>query len=286
MASRNRKSSTTSVRGTTLVRIFLILVVSINIYSIVFVLNTSLKTKNDFYGNIWGIPNTFFGENYVTAWVQGNIGQYFINSIIVTSLSLAITLILATLAGYALSRLKLPFANAITTLFLSMLVIPNESIILNLYRQFVTAGIANTLFVPMIIVYIGWSMPMSVVILKNFFDTIPNDLLDAARIDGASEMATLRNVVLPLMTPALGTVTIFDFCGIWGELLWAQVSTSAQSNQGLTLPVGLLSFQGQYGTDWGPMSAAIIVIIVPLIIMFLFLQKYFITGLTAGSIKG
>lgn len=268
-----------------LMRIFLLLMVVISVYPILFVLLTSFKSTSEFMRNVWSIPETFRYENYITAWSTGHVSEYFLNSVIVTGISLVFILVFSVCAGYALAKLRVPFSEFFVGALFVILILPTESMVMPLYIIMTKAHIINLKYIPMIVAYIGWCMPFSIIVLKNFFQTVPSELLEASRIDGATELQTLRKVVFPLMTPALGTCTVFNFCWLWGELMWAQISTGAVS-EGLTLTCGLVTFQGQYATNWGPMCAAISIILIPLVVMFLFLQKYFVEGLTAGAVKG
>ena len=122
-------------------------------------------------------------------------------------------------------------------------------------------------------------------IMKNYFDTVPRDLLEAARIDGAGEVTSMFHIVLPLMKGALATCIIFNFTAVWGEMMWAKTATMTV-DKGIPLTVGLLNFKGSYGTNWPLLCAAIIIITIPLYLLFLFLQKYFVASLTAGGVKG
>lgn len=277
-----KKKDTVSVG---ILRIILVLFIIISSYPIIFVILTSLKSTSEFLSNIWAFPSAFKHSNYIIAWTEGHIGEYFLSSVIVTATSLVIILITSSLAGYALARLKIPFSGPITVFLFIIMILPIESIIIPLYIMMTRVKLINIRYVPMILAYIGWCIPFSIIVLKNFFQTIPNELLESSKIDGATELQTLWKIVVPLMAPALGTCTVFNFCAIWGELMWAQIATSAV-DVGLTLTCGMVAFQGQYSTDWGPMCAAICMIIVPLVIVFIFLQKYFVKGLTIGAVKG
>ena len=268
-----------------IIRVALVLFLLINIYPLIFVLLTSLKSTSDFLGNIWSIPKVFVWQNYAEAWVNGHIGEYFINSIIVTSVSLAIILVIGSLAGYALAKMSVPGTGIIIIIMLVLITIPAESLVIPLYIMMVKMKIINTIYIPLIITYIGWTLPFSIVVLKNFFESFSTTLLEAARLDGSGELNTFTKIVVPLMMPAIGTVVVFNFCSIWGELMWARIAT-ASVDKGLTLTCGLLAFKGEYDTNWGPMSAAICIILIPLIIMFLTLQNYFVEGLTTGAVKG
>ena len=146
-------------------------------------------------------------------------------------------------------------------------------------------SILKVTYLSQILAYAGWSLPGTIIIMKNFFQSIPGELLEAARIDGSSEVNTMVKVILPLMKSSVMTCIVMNFSFAWGELMWAQISTLL-TDKGIPLTVGLLNFQGEFGTQWPPLCAAIIMILIPLFILFGFAQKYFVAGLTAGSVKG
>jgi raffinose/stachyose/melibiose transport system permease protein len=264
-------------------RVFCILYVILTIYPILFVLLTSFKPTAEFYTNIWGLPKTFAAGNYAKAWKVANIGSYMLNSVIVVFSTLVLTLILGSLAGYALSRFHIRGAELIMLLILACTMTPSESVIMPMYTMTAKLGIAGT-YLSLILPYVGWGMPMTVYIFRNYFDTLPGELLEAARIDGCTEAGTFFRIAVPLMLPAIATNAIFLFVSWWGELLWASVELSA--SQMKTIPIGLISFSAQFGTDWGALSAAVCIVLIPLVVFFLFMQKYFIGGLTGGAVKG
>jgi len=254
------------------------------IYPIIFVFLVSFKDNAEFFSNIFGLPETWLWSNYVIAWVDGNIGRYAANSVIVTVTSVSIATMLSALAGYALSKMHIPKADTILGILVGLNFIPGVAIFISLYRQMIAMGMSGTRWM-LIWPYIAWAIPFSIFIFKKFFDTIPQELIEAARVDGSSELNTFGRVILPLVYPATATVIVFNFIGIWGEFMWANIASSA-STAILTLPVGLLFFRGEFGIQWGPFAAAIVIIVVPLMAVFIYFQRYFIQGLTAGSVKG
>lgn len=255
------------------------------VYPLVFSLQTSFKTMNEFYINMWAMPKEWLFSNYATAWVQGRIGEYFLNSVIISIGTIIIIETFAIMASYALSRLHIPFVEGIILFFFIIQMLPTETIISPVYLLMSKLGLLKLPYLPIILGYAGWSLPGTITIMKNYFDTVPKELLEAGRIDGAGEVTTMSKIVLPLMKGAVATCTIMNFTAAWGELMWARTATMT-TNTGIPLTVGLLNFQGAYGTDWPLLCAAIVVIAVPLYLMFLFLQKYFVASLTAGSVKG
>lgn len=263
-------------------RVFILIYVIITAYPILFVMLTSLKKTSEFYTNIWGLPEQMALDNYIKAWYTANIGEYMLNSVIIVTIVLMVTLLTGAMAGYALSRFRLKFAEAIMMAILLCTMIPSEGVIMPMYLIVSKLKITGT-YLAMILPYIGWGLPMTTYIFRNYFDTIPNELLQAARIDGCSEIKTFTHIAAPLMLPAIATNAIFLFVSWWGELLWATVELASSPMK--TIPIGLVSFSAQFGTDWGALSAAVCIVLLPLVVFFLFVQKYFVGGLTGGAVK-
>lgn len=266
-------------------RAILVCLTVVNLYPLLFTLLTSLKTSDEFFSDIWALPRTFFIDNYTQAFEVGRLGEYFYNSVVIALVTLLMVTVVAAFAAYALARLQVPFAGAIVGLLLIIQILPTESMVLPLYMMMSKLKLLGVTYVPVTFAYVGWLLPGTIVILRNFFLSIPSELLESARIDGSGEMSTMFRIVFPLTGGAIATCTVLNFCFVWGELLWAQISTLT-TEKGLPLTVGLINFQGQYATDWGLMTAAICMILVPLFLLFVFLQKYFVQGLTSGAVKG
>jgi len=254
------------------------------IFPLIFIVLVSFKDNQEFYSNIWGLPDIWRWSNYSYAWTTGDIGKYAGNSVIVTLVAVFGSVILSASAGYALSKLRIPKAKLIISILLGLNFIPNVSVFIPLYRQLISMGLNKSLWM-LIIPNLVWQIPFSIYIFKNFFDSIPSALLEASRMDGSSELRTFVQIILPNVLPAIATVMVFNFITIWGEYIWASVAASSTTAI-QTLPVGLLYFRGEYGIQWGPFAAAITIIIMPLLAVFIYLQRYFIQGLTAGAVKG
>lgn len=270
--------------GIGLGRCVILLYLLVIIYPVLFVLNTSFKPSQEFYRNVWGFPIDFTLSNYPEAWVDGRIGSAFLNSFYIVLITVTCIVAFGAMAGYALARLKIPGANLIVLLLVGLTMLPSESVLMPIYITMSRAGMIGTRE-SLIIPYVGWGLPITIYIFRDFFLTVPIELMEAARIDGCNEAKTFACVVAPLMLPAIATCAIFNFVNFWGELLWATVALSSQSAI-RTISMGVVEFQGQFATRWGPMTAAICIVLVPLMAFFLFAQKYFVRGLTAGSVKG
>ncbi len=267
------------------IRILMILFAIINIFPVIFALYTSFKDNKEFYKNMWSFPQTLRYQNYIEAFNIGKLGEYSVNSVIIAALTLTAALIFSVLAAYALSRLNIPGAEMILVMLILIQVLPTESLIIPEYMIVSKLGLMKIPYMAMVLPYISWNLPGDIIILSNFFKTVPTELIESARLDGATEFKTLTNVIVPLMKAPVCTCLIFNFCGVWGELMWAQITTLT-TDKGIPLTIGLLNFKGIYGTNWGVMTAAICIIIIPMYILFIFTQKYFVEGLTAGSVKG
>lgn len=266
-----------------LMRVVLLIFVFITVYPLYFVILTSLKSTGEFYTNIWALPQQIAWENYEYAWNIAEIGQHFFTSLIIVSITVVATLVIASVAGYALAKLKVPWANTILIGMFLLSMLPSEAVIMPMYLIIAKLGFTGT-YASMILPYIGWGLPLTTYIYRNFFSTIPTEIVEAARVDGCTEPRTYFSVVMPMMLPATATNAIFLFLGWWGEMLWASVELSTASIK--TLPLGITAFVQSAGTAWGPLTAASCIVLIPVIIIFLFLQKYFISGLTGGSVKG
>ena len=142
-------------------------------------------------------------------------------------------------------------------------------------------GNYGTLILP----YVAWQIPFAMYIMKQYFETIPQELIESGRIDGCNEFQTFIHIMLQLVTPAIATIVVFTFIGNWGELMWANITTAASTTI-KTLPVGLLNFKTEMGVQWGQYTAGICMVTIPLMIVFAYFQKYFVAGLTNGAVKG
>lgn len=253
-------------------------------YPIVFMLLTSFKSNKDFFVNLFGLPQGLEVQNYGTAWTVGKLGQYFGNSALISVAAVLVTCGVCLLGGYALAKLRIPGANAIMSAFMVFNFIPGIAIYISLYsmmsRMQLTGGRAG-----LILPYIAWSIPFAMYIMKQYFETIPEELIESGRMDGCSEFQTFFHIMLPLVVPALATIVVFTFINNWGELMWANIATASNANI-KTLPVGLLNFKSEMGVQWGQYTAGICMVTVPLMLVFAYFQKYFIAGLTNGAVKG
>jgi multiple sugar transport system permease protein len=229
------------------------------------------------------IPEPLTLDNFVEAWTSNNFGRYFLNSAIVTVASTAISVTLAAMLGFTFARYTFPGRRLMFGMLLFTLTVPG---LVLLIPQFVLArnlGLLNSLF-GLVIVYAVLNLGLNTFLLRGFFAAMPSEIFDAASVDGAGPWRTFRSVAVPLAGPGLATITIFSFLAAWDEFTWAIVSISDQSLY--TLPVAIRLFQRANGTEWGLVFAASLIAMVPVLILFVSLQRYIVSGAFQGAVKG
>lgn len=267
------------------VGLFLILFLMALVFLIPFgiVAFTSVKSQGELImGGVLALPKQFRWSNFVRAWEIGKFGIYFKNSGLLLLIKVPLGIFLAALAAYPLAKMKFRFNNAIFILFLLGLTIPVHVILIPMVIMVKNLGLTNTLW-SLIFPYVAIGLPFQIFVMWGFFRLIPDELLEAARIDGASELWIFLRIMLPLSLPALATLYIIDAVATWNELLVALVLVNADAAR--TVPLGLLRFQGQFASNYTQMMAGVLIVIAPMITLYIFLQQYLIAGLSAGAVK-
>jgi ABC-type glycerol-3-phosphate transport system permease component len=267
------------------------------VYPMIWLFYTSLKADRDIFLNPFSLPRRYdpkTGEgglqwnNYANAWTKGSFDQYFFNSVLITSTTVVATTFLAAMAAYALSRFIFPGAKAIYFYFLAGLMIPLQLAIVPLFFQLRGMGLLDNLF-GLFLVYLAFGFPFSIFVLTGFFRSLPASLHESALLDGAGEFGAFWHVMLPLARPGLVTVGIFLFLGNWNEFFVAFVTLSGKGSESIrTLPLGLanVTIVSQYRSDWGLAFAGLVLMMLPTLIAYIFLQKQLTKGITAGAVKG
>ncbi|MCL5429665.1 MAG: carbohydrate ABC transporter permease [Chloroflexi bacterium] len=228
------------------------------------------------------IPEAPTLNNFVEAWTTGQFQVYFKNSMIVAVISVVLAVLISAMMAYAFARFRFPGKEILFFSILLLLMVPN---IIGIIPQFLLAkalGLRNSLF-GLILFYVATSLPLNTFLLRGFFETLPRELEDAMLIDGANYFTIFTRMVLPLSKPALATVSIFSLLGFWDEYILALTFIDDQTKR--TLPIAIASFHGQHGTDWGLVFAASLIAMIPIVALYIVLQRYFTAGLT-GAIKG
>jgi len=229
------------------------------------------------------IPTDPSFGNFIRAWSSNNFQLYFGNSAFVAVISTILTVLVSSTTAYAFARFKFPGKEFLFFLVLLVLMVPDMVTIIPKFLLVKTLGLRNSLW-GLIIVYVASSISLNTFLLRGFFEQLPHELEEAMLIDGAGYLTIFFKLAIPLSTPALATVTIFSFMGNWDEFTWALTAIDDPLKR--TLPVAIYSFQGQHGTEWGLVFAAMIIAIIPTMLVFLSLQKYYVQGLTSGAVKG
>lgn len=243
---------------------------------------TTFKTTPELYKNPLGLPENWSFANYQQLFMKESMTTYFLNSVIVTGVSVACILLFASLIAYSIIRMPKKLGYLFFVFFIVGMMVPTQVNMIPIYLLIDKLGLLNTL-AGVIFVTIGSLIPIAVFILTGFMKTLPEELLEAAKIDGANEWKTYSRIVIPLSLPSIATVTIFAFVIVWNDLLHPLLLL--KSAEVKTLPIALLSFQGQYLTNYPMIFSGVIIASIPMILAYVFLQRYFIAGMTAGSIK-
>lgn len=268
--------------GSVVVYMSLLLGVVAVILPFVYMLASSLETLSQIGSltpQFW--PNPFDWSNYAAAWQQLPMARFFVNSLVVAAVTTVGQLITASMAAYAFARLRFRGRTVLFTLYLGTLIIPSQVTLIPNYLLIRFLHMHNS--------YAGLIMPFivsvfSTFLLRQFFLTIPQDLEDAARIDGASHFQIYSRIILPLARPALATVVILTFLTSWNNFLWPLVVVDSPDL--MTVPLGITQFQGQFATQWGPLMAASALSIAPVMLVYILAQRYFIEGIALSGQGG
>ena len=267
-----------------IIDVFLIIWAIINLFPIYFMFTFSLKSNEEIFGkNIVGLPKNWLWSNYTAALNTGSMGLYFFNSILVTTLAIAISIMAAMMACYAITRIKWRFSKLTNAFFMLGLTIPIQASIVPVYVVMSKAHWLNK-YSTLIIPYSAFALSMAILICTGFMSEIPYALDEAARIDGCGLFRTFFTIILPLMKPAVSTVGIYSYLQCWNEFMFANVFISDSAHR--TLPVGIKALSGQHTTDWGPIGAALVIATFPSLIVYLFLSRKIQASFIAGAVKG
>lgn len=267
----------------TLLYAFLCAYALIALYPLFLVITSSFRTTPEIFENPVGLPSDLSLDSYRTAWEVGNFDAYLWNSLVVTVTSVVITLAAGSLAAYPLGRYAFRGRRLLYLYFLSGLMLPIKLGVVPLFFLVRDLGLYDTRM-SLILLYSAWQLPFAIFVLAGFFRTLPADLEEAARIDGAGEFRIYWKVMLPLIRPALATTAIFSFIPLWNDFFFPLVLI--QTDDLRTIPAGLANFFGTYENDWATIFAGLTISSAPLIVLFLLAARHIVKGLTAGAVKG
>lgn len=252
------------------------------VYPVVWMVFASLKTDGEIVTNIWGPPQRLVFENYLQAWQTAGLGFALVNSVIVSVTVVALIMVLASLAGYALARFRFRFATFILMVFVLTMQAPVP--IIPLYAMLVQLGLTNS-YPALILPMVAGGLPLSIFIFQAYFRTLPRELVEAAIVDGCTPVLAFLRVVVPISMPVFATVAILEFLGAWNQYFLPLILI--RSPEMRTLPLAIQVFFYDWGrTEWAQVFAALTIGSVPMIIVYLLMQRQFIQGLTSGALKG
>lgn len=262
--------------------IVVFVVATISLYPILLMILSSFKTSLEIYKNPLGLPTSFSLDTYHTLLSKIPFTTYFMNSVFVSIASVVLIVVVCSLASFYIARFKFSWNQALFFIFLLGMMIPIKLGIVPLFILMRDLGLINSLW-SLILMNTATGIPLTMLILTGFFRTMPYELEEAARIDGAGNLKVLWHVVLPLMRPALGTVIIINFIAAWNDFFFPLIFITDKMKR--TIPVGMMSLFGEHSADWGSLFAGLTLASLPMILLFFIASKQFMEGLTAGAIK-
>jgi ABC-type glycerol-3-phosphate transport system permease component len=262
----------------------LILIVAIYTLPVIGVLITSVKLDSEIAREgLWTLPRLIHFDNFQEVWTNAHLDEYMRNSVLVTIPAAVFSITLGVLLGYVFSKLPFRGSEQLFIFVLAGMFFPPQIVLIPLFRFYNAIHIYDTLW-PMILTHTAFGIPICTLVMRNFFSSIPNAIREAAIVDGANELSVLWNIMLPVSLPALAVLATLQFTWIWNDFLYPIIFTKSDSAR--TIMVALITMKGQYGVAYGAQGAMTIIASIPTLLIFIFFQRYFIRGLTLGSVKG
>lgn len=268
---------------TVILYMILILLAIIWIIPMFTLIATALKSRQDFYSNIslFALPENIAWSNFSDAVTRGRLLTYMKNDLIISGLKVPLGIFIEALAAFALTRLEIKHKTGIFVFFLIGMMLPLQTALVPINVIYSKLNLLNTYF-GLFYVYVGFGISFGILILRGFFMGIPKDIDEAAFIDGCTKWRLFWNIILPIAKPAIATLIITDFLSTWNEYLLASVIINDNSMK--TVPVGLMTFVGEYGTDYGFLCAGVLLSVIPVLAVYLVFQRYFVEGIS-GAVK-
>ncbi|CDX43012.1 Binding-protein-dependent transport systems inner membrane component [Mesorhizobium plurifarium] len=273
-------------RGETIRNGAIQLVLAVNavimIYPLFVMVTSSFKTNAEIFSSPLSLPTHFSTANLEKVWTETNFVRYLANSVGITAASVALILLFSTLAGYAIARYRFRLSSLVLMFFLSGMTVPLKLAIIPLFIQLDTLGLVDS-YLGLVLVYVAMGIPSAVFIMTGFLRTLPRELEESARMDGASEARIMWSIMLPLARPALVIVAIQNAVPIWNDFFFPLVLITSDNLK--TLPQGLTVFVGELTTDWGVLFTGLTLAALPITLLYIVLSKQFISGITQGAVK-
>ncbi|MBB3112275.1 raffinose/stachyose/melibiose transport system permease protein [Paenibacillus phyllosphaerae] len=270
--------------GMSLLYILLAIIAVIQVFPLIWLLFFSLKDNQEVFNlSPFALPTDPKWENYAKVWTEGNISQYFFNSVWYTVAAVVLTVLLASLVTFALTRMNWKLKKPVLGLFMVGIMIPIHSTLIPLFQMFMKINLTDHPL-SIILTYTAFNLPLTIMILLGFYQTLPREVEEAAVMDGCSVNRIFFQIILPMTSSVIATTVIINMIYNWNEFVF--VNTFISSDGLKTLTVGIQNFIGQYTTDWGAIGATLMISILPILIVFFILSNRIMEGMTAGSVKG
>jgi N-acetylglucosamine transport system permease protein len=264
---------------------FLILWTAFSAFSLIWIITSSIKSNKELYAGVWNLPHAMHLENYVKAWNVVNLKRYFLNSVGITFSSIVVLIFVCTPAAYVISRVKFFGSRFINNMFIAGMGIPYQLLLIPLYRLIIGVRMNDNL-VGLGLIYVALSIPFTVFLLSGFIRSLPSELEDSARIDGCSDIKAFWRIMFPLSQPGIVTAAIMNFIFLWNEYMLALIFLTSESKR--TLSLGLYSIQAamQFTADWVGLLAAVVIVMLPTVLIYVVLSERVMQGITLGAVKG
>lgn len=270
-------------RNFILIYTLLVLMMLVWLAPIYTLIATAIKSKQDFFNNIglFNMPGKIAWTNFSDSFFRGRLYRYMANGLFICILKVPLGILVEALAAFAITRLDIKHKTGLFIFFIIGMMLPFQAALVPINVIFSRLGLLNT-YIGLFYVYVGFGISFGILVLRGFFRTIPKDIDNAALIDGCGKFRLFWNIIMPVSKPAIATLVISDFLATWNEYLLALVIINDNSKK--TVPVGLMTFVGEHGTDYGLLCAGVLISIIPVVMVYLIFQRYFVEGL-AGSVK-
>ncbi|MEO6082884.1 MAG: carbohydrate ABC transporter permease [Umezawaea sp.] len=253
------------------------------VYPLVFTANVAVKTRREYVLDRFAIADSLRWDNFVSAWTSVGVSRYFLNSAIVVTGAVAVLLLFGSMAGFALARLRFRGSSALFLGFLGALFIPFQVIMVPMVRVMADTGLVDT-YHGLVLAYVAQFLPFTVFLMTSYYSTVPAEIVDAARIDGNSVYGVYWRIILPMGRPALLSVGVLNALFCWNDVLISLLMMPSPEHR--TLMVGVTSLRGQYSDDIPVFASGVLIAAIPVLVVYLFLQRQIADGVTAGSTKG
>lgn len=278
----SRKTSLSTKISKNMILLGLLLFAFVILYPLFWMVVSSLKSYDEIYNNVWGLPSVWHFENYATAWSMG-ISGYFINSLWVTLATIFLVVIIGSMAAFTLSRYKSRWIDVALIFTIGGIMMNPQVALIPLFEMLTWMDLINTHWA-LILTYVAYRLPLTIILIRAFFLSIPRELEESAIIDGCSEFGIYARIYLPLSVPIIVTTIVLTAYFAWNEFMFATVFIDSDVLK--TIPSGLMNFRDALRTDWGVLLAGMVIATIPMVVLLIFLQRYLVRGLSEGSVKG